>query len=197
MITMTLWRKQTTKAPPTAADTPLVWTADALHERYLEDIFAYISRRLPVRAEAEDITAETFAAAFTSLRTLQKNTDPFPWLLGIARRKLIDRARKQKRQPAVSSLDIEDGDWTDEGTGADPAAQLIAAERRQAVWSLVDGLKPEQKEALLLQHLEGLSIAEISTVLGKSPAAINSLLQRARATLLTRGATYFLFLEAE
>ena len=195
MITMTLWRKQTTQAPPTTADTPQVWTADALHERYLDDIFAYISRRLPVRAEAEDITAETFAAAFTSLRTLKKNTDPFPWLLGIARRKLIDRARKQKRQPAVSSLDMEDGDWTEEG--ADPAAQLIAAERRQAVWSLVDGLKPEQKEALLLQHLEGLSIAEIATVLGKSPAAINSLLQRARATLLTRGAAYFLFLEAE
>lgn len=193
MITMTLWRKPTADTQPTTA--PLSWSADALHEHYLEDVFAYISRRLPIRAEAEDITAETFAAAFTSLRTLKKDTDPFPWLLGIARRKLIDRARKQKRQPTVSSLDMEEGDWSQEG--ADPAEKLLAAERRQAVWSLVDGLKPEQKEALLLQHLEGLSIAEIAAVLGKSPAAINSLLQRARATLLTRGAAYFLFLEAE
>lgn len=191
MITMTLWRKPTASAQPTTA--PLSWSADALHEHYLEDVFAYISRRLPVRAEAEDIAAETFAAAFSSLHTLRPHTDPFPWLLGIARRKLIDRARKQKRQPQVSPLD--DGDWAEEG--ADPATQLIAAERRQAVWSLVDGLKPEQKEALLLQHLEGLSIAQIATVLGKSPAAINSLLQRARAILLTRGAAYFLFLEAE
>ena len=192
MITMILRR---TSPAAEAATTPTVWTADALHERYLENIFRYISRRLPVRAEAEDVTAETFAAAFSSLRTLKRNTDPFPWLLGIARRKLIDRARKQKRQPQLSSLNLESGDWLEEG--ADPAEQLIAAERRLAVWSLVDGLKPEQKEALLLQHLEGLSIAEIATVLDKSPAAINSLLQRARATLLTRGAAYFLFLEVE
>jgi RNA polymerase sigma-70 factor, ECF subfamily len=190
MITMILPRSAKATPAPLA-----VWTADALHERYLEDVFAYISRRLPVRAEAEDITAETFAAAFSSLRTLKKNTDPFPWLLGIARRKLIDRARRQKRQPVLSALDGSEDDWAEAGT--DPAEQLIAAERRQAVWSLVDGLKPEQKEALLLQHLEGLSIAQIATVLGKSPAAINSLLQRARATLLTRGAAYFLFLEAE
>jgi RNA polymerase sigma-70 factor, ECF subfamily len=193
MITMTLWRKPPAETLSTSKTKP--WTADALHERYLEDVFGYISRRLPIRAEAEDITAETFAAAFSSLHTLRPNTDPFPWLLGIARRKLIDRARKQSRQPAVSSLDLEDGDWADED--ADPAEKLLAAERRQAVWSLVDGLKPEQKEVLLLQHLEGLSIAQIATVLGKSPAAINSLLQRARATLLTRGAAYFLFLEAE
>ena len=193
MITMTLWRKPPAETLSTSTTKP--WTADALHERYLEDVFGYISRRLPIRAEAEDITAETFAAAFSSLHTLRPHTDPFPWLLGIARRKLIDRARKQSRQPALSSLDLEDGDWADEG--ADPAEKLLAAERRQAVWSLVDGLKPEQKEVLLLQHLEGLSIAQIATVLGKSPAAINSLLQRARATLLTRGAAYFLFLEAE
>lgn len=175
-----------------AAETVTVWTADTLHEHYLDDVFRYVSRRLPVRAEAEDITAETFAAAFGSLKTLKKGADPFPWLLGIARRKLIDRARKTKRQPQQDPLE---GDWPE--TGADPADQLLAAERRQAVWSLVDGLKPEQKEALLLQHLEELSIAQIGTVTGKSTAAVNSLLQRARATLLTRGAAYFLFLEAE
>ncbi len=193
MITMTLWRKPQAEAQPTIKLQS--WTAEALHEHYLEDVFAYISRRLPVRAEAEDVTAETFAAAFSSLRTLKRSADPFPWLLGIARRKLIDRARKQKRQPQVSPLDLEDGNWAEEG--ADPADKLIVAERKQAVWSLVDGLKPEQKEALLLQHLEGLSIVQIASVLDKSPAAINSLLQRARATLLTRGAAYFLFLEAE
>ena len=189
MITILLPRRA--KATEKAT---LVWTAEVLHERYLEDVFSYLFRRLPVRAEAEDLAAETFAAAFTSLRTLRPNTDPFPWLLGIARRKLIDRARKQKRQPALASLDDRD-DWPDDG--ADPAEKLLAAERRQAVWNLVDGLKSEQKEALLLQHLEGLSITQIAMVLGKSPAAINSLLQRARATLLTRGAAYFLFLEAE
>lgn len=190
ITTMTFWRK-----PPVPATehSPPAWTADALYTHYLEAVFAYISRRLPVRAEAEDLAAETFGAAFTSLPKLKPGSDPLPWLLGIARRKLIDRARRQKRQPQLTAL--EEQDWPDEH--ADPAERLLSAERSRAVWSLVDGLKPEQKEALLLQHLEGLSIAQIATVLDKSPAAVNSLLQRARATLLTRGAAYFLFLEAE
>jgi Sigma-70, region 4 len=38
--------------------------------------------------------------------------------------------------------------------------------------------------------VEGLSIAEIATVMGRSPAAANSLLQRARAALFRRGQVY-------
>jgi RNA polymerase sigma factor (sigma-70 family) len=73
-----------------------------------------------------------------------------------------------------------------------PEAQLLAAERVAELHGLLDTLKREQKEALLLQHLEGLSHVQIATVLGKSPAAVNSLLQRARVALETRGAAYFL-----
>jgi DNA-directed RNA polymerase specialized sigma24 family protein len=79
-----------------ASQTNEAWSAEALQECFLSDVFRYVSRRLPGRAEAEDITAETFAAAF-SASYLQ--ADPLPYLLGIARRKLIDRARKRKRQP--------------------------------------------------------------------------------------------------
>ena len=54
----------------------------------------------------------------------------------------------------------------------------------------------EDPYAILVSEMM-LQQTQIATVLDKSPAAINSLLQRARATLLTRGAAYFLFLEAE
>jgi DNA-directed RNA polymerase specialized sigma24 family protein len=53
-------------------------------------------------------------------------------------------------------------------------------------------LKEEQREALLLQYVDDLSIAEIAVVMGRSPAAINSLLQRGRASLLRRGKSVLL-----
>lgn len=42
-------------------------TAEILHQRYLADVFAYVARRVANRQEAEDITAEVFAAAFVTL----------------------------------------------------------------------------------------------------------------------------------
>ena len=36
---------------------------DHLYERYLDDVFTYVLYRVPDRSAAEDITAETFAAA--------------------------------------------------------------------------------------------------------------------------------------
>jgi DNA-directed RNA polymerase specialized sigma24 family protein len=53
-------------------------------------------------------------------------------------------------------------------------------------------LKTEQCEALRLQYWEGLSVNEIAVVMKRSPAAVNSLLQRARKTIFERGKNYFL-----
>src|ERR1700738_2140115 len=66
-------------------------TAAVLHERYLEDVFRYVLRRVPSVPEAEDITAEGFAAAAASLSRLhgrchrlsgRKADAPYLWLLG-------------------------------------------------------------------------------------------------------------------
>jgi DNA-directed RNA polymerase specialized sigma24 family protein len=44
----------------------------------------------------------------------------------------------------------------------------------------------------MLQYVEQLSVAEIAVVMGRSPASVKSLLQRARETLYRRGRAYFL-----
>ncbi len=51
-------------------------TAAVLHERYLEAIFRYVSRRVVRREEAEDITAEVFAAAFAGLPRFRGECPP-------------------------------------------------------------------------------------------------------------------------
>ena len=165
------------------------WTADALHRRYLADVFAYIARRVPDRQEAEDVTAEVFAAAFTALPGRRGAQGPYPWLLGIARRKVADSLRRRGRQAGrVGAL-------TDDLPAAVrdlPEATLARQERAGLIRELLAALPEDQREALLLHYVEGLPQVEVAAVLGRSPAAVNSLLQRARAAVYRQGHDYFL-----
>jgi RNA polymerase sigma-70 factor, ECF subfamily len=173
-------------------------TAAVLYERYLKDVFHYVLRRVPHPEEAEDITAEVFAAAFVGLPHFRGECPPYLWLLTIARRKIIDASRRRaaRRETLASELgdDAEDATaiWEALAGSEGPEAALTRGEARQVLRRLLGELKEEQREALVLQYGERLSVAEIAVVMGRSPAAVNSLLQRGRATLYRRGRGYFL-----
>jgi RNA polymerase sigma-70 factor, ECF subfamily len=173
-------------------------TAAVLHERYLKEVFRYVLRRVPQREEAEDITAQVFAAAFVSLPSFRGQCSPYLWLLGIARRKIADalRRRESRRETLASEL-------ADAAVAADPIWEALAAvegpetaimrsEARRVLRELVAGLNPDQREALMLQYVEQLSVADIGVVMGRSTGSVYSLLKRARATLYRRGREYFL-----
>jgi RNA polymerase sigma-70 factor (ECF subfamily) len=174
------------KAEPAIRTTiyPDSQTAEELVRDYLEIVYTYASRRLPTTADAEDVVAETFQAAIQNLHR-KRNADIKLWLLGIARRKVADTLRKRKRRREDSLQP-----WL--ATGESLQHDLERAESVASIRRIVLALPEDQREALLLQHLEGLSIAEIGIVMGRSPAAINSLLQRARKRAFQEGKDYFL-----
>jgi RNA polymerase sigma-70 factor (ECF subfamily) len=161
-------------------------------------VFHYVFQRVPRQEEAEDITAEVFAAAFEGLPRYREQASPYLWLLGIARRKIALALRKRaaRRETLASELageTAEDVDaWNPPAAVEGPEAVLARAEARGVVRALIAQLSADQREALLLQHVEQLAVAEIAVVMGRSPASVNSLLQRARATLYRRGRHYFL-----
>jgi RNA polymerase sigma-70 factor, ECF subfamily len=72
-----------------------------------------------------------------------------------------------------------------------PEDALLREEARAVMHQLLERLPALQREALVLQVRQGLSIREIAQVLGRSEAAANSLLQRARATIFRYGQSYF------
>ena len=57
---------------------------------------------------------------------------------------------------------------------------------------LIAQLNPDQREALLLQHMERLPVAEIAVVMGRSRGSVYKLLHRARESLRRMGRGYFL-----
>jgi RNA polymerase sigma-70 factor (ECF subfamily) len=193
-------RSQASWIPAGVLDTPsrAEWArVEELHERYLKEVFRYVLRRVPRREEAEDITAQVFAAAYEALPRFRGHSSPYLWLLGIARRQiaLALRRRATRRETLTCELEgeaEEDPVWSALAACEGPEAALFRVEARRVVRELLDHLSADQREALLLQYAEQLSVAEIAVVMGRSPAAVTGLLQRARATLYRRGRAYFL-----
>jgi RNA polymerase sigma-70 factor (ECF subfamily) len=164
-------------------------TLDALHERYLADLFRYVLQRVPRIEEAEDITAEVFAAAAAGLARYRGGCPPYLWLLSIARRKIVDarRRRATRKETLASELAAEGPEaaalWEAVAAVEGPEAALLRAEARRELAALVARLGADQREALMLQTMERLSIAEIALVMGRTPGSVASLLKRARSSL--------------
>src|SRR5215469_12475107 len=79
---------------------------EELYEQALAAIYGYFLHRCGGRVSvAEDLTQETFMAAISELRSGTRVERPLPWLYGIARHKLLDHYRRQKRDSRRSSVD--------------------------------------------------------------------------------------------
>ena len=162
-----------------------------LRETHLQAIFDFARRRLPTCDDAEDATAETFSAAFSSfVRCPKDETRHRAWLLGIARRKVLDLHRKRYRRSRQETL----CDVLPETPNSAPSPETLALRAEDALQlrRAVLSLTPDQRDALLLKYTDGLSVAEIAQVLRKSEAAVTSLLHRARTAVFTRTAYHFL-----
>lgn len=169
----------------------------SLFEDYLEAVHRYVCRRVDNPTEAEDVTAEVFAAAAAELPRFRGEGGHYAWLTGIARRKMVDLDRRRKRQPEL--LDSELTDEERETVGllmatdiGDLPEEAVQHEEAQLVMrKLIAQLPAAQREALLLQVIDDLPIKEIAAILGRTPAATNSLLERARAAIHRNGRDYF------
>lgn len=138
-------------------------------QRYQSLVFTFVSRRVRPIEEAEDITAAVFLDAFRNWKRLRG--EPRLWLLGIARRKVADHLRKRRNAWQLREED---------SLQADGMTEFITHAEASAAANIVARLPENERDALLMQVLEAMKIEEIAAVLGRSPKATNSLLQRAR-----------------
>lgn len=141
------------------------------HERM---VFALLSRMLGRGSEVEDLAQETFVRAFRAFPDFDPSgpAKPSTWLLTIATRLALD-ARKKKR------LDVVEPD-DDAATTSTPE---LALERRQLGTAIAEAaakLPDDQRAALVLAELHGLSMTEIGEALGVPEATAKTKLFRAR-----------------
>jgi len=157
-------------------------TAHDLQAKYLDEVLRFVSSFVWPLADAEDVVMEVFQAAFINLPKLKRKDDPRVWLLGIARRKVANSLRMRYRRAETPLSEAESSFRTDQAR----------IEQQTLVHALLAELPHDQSEALVLKYANGLSTREVADVLGKSEAAANSLLQRARESFYTKGSPLFL-----
>lgn len=147
--------------------------ATELFERFADEIFAFVLRRLP-RPDAEDVLQESFKRALVSASTFRGDGSLRSWMYSIARHALMERWRD--RIDPKSVVDIID-------VGPGPESLAFRAEQNQClVWAL-ERLPDEQAIVLELHRADGLSHEEIAQVLGIRPATSRKRMQRALRSL--------------
>jgi RNA polymerase sigma-70 factor (ECF subfamily) len=130
--------------------------------RYERMVFALLSRMLGHGPEVEDLAQETFVRAYRAFPAFDPAgaAKPSTWLLTIATRLALD-TRKKKR--------LEQTELTEQNDKAEAGSTPeLALERRQlgrAIADAADELPDDQRAALVLAELHGLSIAEIAEAL--------------------------------
>ena len=146
----------------------------AFYDDALPKVYGYFLHRTGGTVSvAEDLTQETFLATVAELKKGRRPDTPTPWIFGIARHKLLDHYRRQDRIERTVDRDAE--------LDQIPAPADSEDARDRAVTALAD-VPSSQRAALVLCYVDGFSAAEAAKLLGTSTAAVNSLLQRARAT---------------
>lgn len=136
----------------------------------MDDLVRYSYSLLGSREDAEDISVEVCLAA--SRRTLPTQPgEAKRYLLGMARRKVLDRLRRRSRHGyrlpirQVETLCGPDG---------------LPSERLSLIRDVLARLTPEYAEVLALKYMNGCTADEIAEITGRTTVAINSQLQRAR-----------------
>ena len=149
-----------------------------IHDRYRQRLFAYARQMLDgSRQDAEDALQDVFLRAYSSLRASDRPLSLRAWLYRVAHNRCIDHLRK----PVPPAIDLFD---TSRKPLHDPIAE---AERRDDLRQLVSDVRrlpDQQRSALLMREIDGLSYAELGAALGVSLPAVKSLLVRARISLV-------------
>jgi RNA polymerase sigma-70 factor (TIGR02960 family) len=182
--------------------------SDAFEEMvrpFRRELAAHCYRMLGSIQDAEDQVQETLLSAWRGIDGFQGQASVRTWLYKIATNRCLDEIRRRPRR----GLRSDDGAPRDPLAPIEPSGELLWVEpcppglwdtdraSTEAIYSLRESvqlafvvalqhLPATQRAALILRDVLGWSASEVAALLDTTVAAVNSALQRARATLETR-----------
>jgi len=148
--------------------------------RWEAQVRAFLIHMLGSLEEAEDLTQETFIKVHAQAGRYRGEGLFRSWLMRIAGNLARSRLRRRKILGWVR-FDPAEHDVTDRGPT--PEGNLEARERATMVRAALAALPERQREALVLHRYQGLKYKEIADAMGTSVPGVESLIQRALATL--------------
>ncbi len=151
---------------------------NALFAAHFEAVRAYCLRRLPV-GDANDAVAEVFTTVWRKIDNVPPEPATRPWLYGIARNKVAHsrrgfsrRVRLGQRVGALAPA-VVDG----------PETLVVSRAENDSMLEALDGLRPADREVLMLRAWEEMTAPEIARTLDISVAAAEKRITRATKRL--------------
>ena len=150
-----------------------------LYREYQPALLRYLRGRAGGDADdADDLASETWIAAAHGLSGFTGDGDAFrAWLFTIARHRLIDERRRDKRRPVTTPTEAV----TTEMPATDPSPEELVtsvAAGDEAAARIARLLPADQADVILLRVVAGLSVDEVAAIMGKKPGTIRVLQSR-------------------
>jgi RNA polymerase sigma-70 factor (ECF subfamily) len=142
-----------------------------LVEHYQAQALGHAAAILADREDALDVVQEAFLDAFLAISSFEPGRSFYPWFYVVLRNrayKLLSSRRRRQAEP-IESVELLAREHSSE--------DCIALERA------LMALEPEERELILMKHLDGLSYDELAERLQIPPGTVMSRLYHARKHL--------------
>jgi RNA polymerase sigma-70 factor (ECF subfamily) len=135
------------------------------------------ARIMGTTEDAEDVVQEAYVKAHRAIveGRFDGRSRVETWLYRVVTNTAIDALRSGKRKPREADVGVEPA-W-DGGEAAEARVALTELD------GLLSTLPPDQRAALVLKSVEGMSASEVAEVMGTTEGAVEQHLVRARAAL--------------
>lgn len=160
---------------------------------YQQTVYNVVLRMLAEREAAADVTQDTFIAALRGISSFRPGSSFRAWLLRIAANQACDHWRRTHRhmQESLDSLTDEDepraagvlNTLIATGDQVNPEQSLLTRELQELIAHGLQALPLEQRVAVILCDLQGLSYEEIASTTQTTLGTVRSRIARGRMRL--------------
>lgn len=150
---------------------------------YSKRLMGFIRKRVKSEADAEDILQDVFYQFMGNTKPIEQLTS---WLFTVTRNKITDKQRKKKPElleDIYQTGDDEGFEWSDLffDEKNNPETDYLRSIFWDALYAALNELPAPQREAFVLNEIEGISFKDIAQQTGET---INTLISRKRYAVL-------------
>jgi RNA polymerase sigma-70 factor (ECF subfamily) len=181
------------------AEDPDTFLADA--QQYQRELLAHCYRMTGSLHDAEDLVQETYLRAWKAYDRFEGKSSVRTWLHRIATNTCLTALEGKARRPLPTGLGAPSSDpagelvqrtevpWLEALPDESDPSHIVGSREsvRLAFIAALQHLSPRQRAVLVLRDVLQWKAAEVAEAIDTSTAAVNSLLQRARAQLAAVG----------
>ena len=165
-------------------------------ERYQDNVINTCYGFLKNKEDSEDVAQEVFIEVYRSIARFRQESKLSTWLYRIAVTKSLDFIRRKQRKKRFAKIQHvfgidNEAEQVPAHINSNPDVNLENQERSAILQAAIDSIAENQKIAITLSKIEGLSNKEVAEIMGTSVSAVESLVHRAKNSLYKKLYQYY------